>query len=172
MANWWPTWKGEQIRLVLDHQQDLPLQPDACQSSFKRSDFLHNADRQRLQDLRGLLGLRHLQADLIYSSQRDLDVVPTGVSKGTAARFLARRWRVPPSQVIVSGDSGNDLSIFVQGFRGVVVGNAQKELSCLTGPTVFHSCSPFADGVVERVEYWRRSSEDLAATDFISSILT
>ncbi len=52
------------------------------------------------------------------------------------------------------GDSGNDLSMFARGFRGVVVGNAQQELKSMTHPDIYHSDRSFAAGVMEGLEHW------------------
>ena len=78
-----------------------------------------------------------MRADLIDSSNRDLDVLPAGVSKGSAAKYLAGRWSIPKSRVIVAGDSGNDESLFVQRFPGIVVANAQIVLLRAHGSSSF-----------------------------------
>jgi len=92
---------------------------------------------------------------MIYSSRRDLDIVPAGANKGTAAAFLASTWwGIPQSRVLVSGDSGNDRDLFGQGFLGIVVSNAHRELKELNGPTVYHARQPYAGGVLEGWRYW------------------
>ena len=88
------------------------------------------------------------------SPGRDLDVLPAGVDKGTAAVFLAKHWGVPRERVIVCGDTANDLSMFEQGFCGIVVGNALPELRALRSPRVYHARGRFAAGVEEGLRYW------------------
>lgn len=133
----------------------MELQPFEFQSSFKRSYYIHHASQDWLHKLRQWLVEQRIQADLTDSSNRDLDVLPTGVSKGAAAEYLAHRWNIPKSRVIVAGDSANDQSLFVQGFFGIVVANAQAELTKVLGPANFCSLHSFADGVIDGVEVWR-----------------
>ena len=97
---------------------------------------------------------RRACAEVIYSSDRDLDVVPAGAGKGAAATFLAEYWQLPAERVLVSGDSGNDLAMFLRGFRGIVVANAHPDLKALAGPNVFRSQFAFADGVLDGLRYW------------------
>jgi hydroxymethylpyrimidine pyrophosphatase-like HAD family hydrolase len=63
---------------------------------------------------------------------------------------------------VVAGDTGNDASMFVDGFRGIVVGNAQPELKALRSPQVYHSHYPHAAGVLGGIEYWLASTEEKA----------
>lgn len=97
---------------------------------------------------------------IVYSSERDLDVLPAGIDKGTATAFLANSWDVPRDRVIVCGDTANDLSMFEQGFLGVVVGNALPELKSLDSPRVFHASEPFAAGVVEGLRHWLQCAKN------------
>ena len=70
-----------------------------------------------------------LSCEVVYSSGRDLDVLPEGASKGHAAAFLARRHGM--CRVIGCGDSENDASLLRRDFLGVVVHNALPELKRL-----------------------------------------
>lgn len=153
---WWSTWEMDRIRRVLDSQPEFELQPFHCQTPYKRSYFVRSSLPGWLTRVRSLLREQNLSADLIFSSNRDLDVLPAGVNKGTAVEFLAQKWRIGRPRVIVAGDSGNDLSMFVQGFRGIVVANAQSEMSDLEGPNIYHSPLDFADGVIDGLEHWLR----------------
>lgn len=147
-------WSADRVRQLLGEQPDVELQPDDCQSDLKASFYVRDAPQQRLADIRTLLREAGLRADVVYSSQRDLDVLPGGANKGTAAAFLASLWEIPPERVMVSGDSGNDRALFEQGFRGIVVANAHAELKELTGPNVYHAHRPFAGGILEGLEHW------------------
>lgn len=40
-----------------------------------------------------------------------IDIIPSGINKGIALDFLARRWEISPSEIMVFGDSGNDLEM-------------------------------------------------------------
>ena len=95
-----------------------------------------------------------IRAELVYSSHRDLDVLPLGCNKGTSAEYVAHYLGFERSDVIVCGDSANDIAMFDCGFAGVVVGNAHPELKALDGPLVYQSTGDYAAGVLEGVEYW------------------
>jgi sucrose-6F-phosphate phosphohydrolase len=147
-------WSAERVRQLLGGQPDVELQPDDCQSDLKASFYWRDVPPQRLDDVRMRLREAGLRAEIIYSSNRDLDVLPAGANKGTAAAFLASVWGIPPERVMVSGDSGNDRALFEQGFRGIVVANAHAELKELAGPHVYQARRPFAGGILEGLEHW------------------
>ena len=148
------SWDSLRVRAALARFSMLELQPEPFQSEFKVSYFAHSASDQLLRAICGALREANLLADPIYSSNRDLDVVPRGANKGTAAAFLARYWRLSDERVLVCGDSANDLAMFQQSFRGIVVANAHPELKALTGQHVFVSQFAYADGVLDGVQHW------------------
>ena len=156
-TRWWSTWEMERISRILDNRPGFTLQPSHCQTAYKRSYFVENAPSGWLSQTRCQLRMQNINAELVYSSNRDLDVLPAGVHKGSAVEFLARHWQIPRARVVVAGDSGNDLSMFVQGYSGIVVGNAQSELGNLNGPNVYRSAFDFADGVIDGVRYWSKN---------------
>ncbi|MYW01160.1 HAD family hydrolase, partial [Streptomyces sp. SID3343] len=63
-----------------------------------------------------------------YSADRFLDVLPARASKGAAVQALARAQGWAPSDLLVAGDSLNDLSMYGIGAHGVVVGDAEPAL--------------------------------------------
>lgn len=73
--------------------------------------------------------VRALGCGWSYSGNRYFDVLPPGASKGNALAALARAHKWPMSQVLVAGDSLNDLSLYGVGAHGVIVGNAEPALS-------------------------------------------
>ncbi|NQV23683.1 MAG: HAD-IIB family hydrolase [Rhodopirellula sp.] len=153
----WPQtagWAADTVRGTLSGHDGVKLQPEEFLSEHKVSYYLHEATDEQLASIRLLLNSADCPSQVIYSSQRDLDVIPQGVDKGSAARFLARFWNIPAEHVAVSGDTGNDLSMFQQGFRGVVVGNAHEELRSLKGPHIFHATRTHAAGVQEGLSHW------------------
>ena len=111
-------------------------------------------DEAYLARLRQALEAAGQSATVVYSSDRDLDVLPIRTHKGSAASFLADYWRIDRRCVVVAGDSGNDATMFYEGFRGVVVGNAKPELLAVAGPRVYHASATHAAGVIEGLDYW------------------
>lgn len=154
----WPQlsgpWDPTLVRQALAEVNRLELQPAEFLSPYKISYYYHDATAADLAEVRALLDAAKVDARVVYSSQRDLDVLPAGIDKGAAAAHLARRWRLPADRVIVCGDTANDLAMFEQGFLGVVVGNALPELKSLESPRVYHAQGHFAAGVREGLEHW------------------
>lgn len=61
---------------------------------------------------------------------------------------------IPGQQVVVSGDSGNDVDMFIPPFRGIIVGNADADLRVLAGPHVYQAQARYAAGVLEGLQHW------------------
>lgn len=149
-------WDADRVRDTLARFERLAPQPAEHQSDRKVSYFLHAATPHDLDMIRRDLRAESISADLIYSSCRDLDVVPAGLNKGSAGVFAAEYLGYRDDEVVVSGDSANDLAMFDNGFRGVVVGNAHPELLELDSPLVYHSPHSFAAGVLDGLKHWLR----------------
>lgn len=152
-------WNVDTVRAVLAEESDLERQPEPFQSEFKQSYFLYNAAPARLEQLKQKLLDAGIETNVIYSSQRDLDFLPAGVNKGTAAAFLAEYWDLEFDHVMVSGNSANDSDLFQQGFLGIVVGNAHDELKELDGPRIYQAEQGFAAGVLEGIRHWGKLRE-------------
>ena len=155
----WPVcqlkyWDVDRVRAILGDFPRLEPQDDEFQSDYKVSYFLRDADPAELEQVRTTLLEHSIRAELVYSSQRDLDVLPQGCNKGSAAEYVAHYLGFEPSDVIVFGDSANDIAMFDCSFAGVVVGNAHPELRALDSPLVYQSTHEYALGVLEGIAYW------------------
>ena len=153
----WPRvrdWSASQVLTALQGVRGLAPQSPEFQSPLKVSYFLHDAEAAQLHDVRCRLARAGVRAELVYSSARDLDVLPAGVNKGAAAAYLATRLGHVQQDVVVCGDSANDLAMFQQGFRGIVVGNGHDELKQAACGHVYRARGHFAAGVREGIEYW------------------
>lgn len=156
------SWRGQiaagfdaaRVRRILAESAGATLQPEEFQSDLKISAYWHDATPDALAALERKLAEHGVPANVIYSSRRDLDVVPEGANKGAAAAHLAMQRGIVAEAVAAAGDSGNDLSLFQQGFRGIVVANAHEELKRLDDPRVYHARQPYAAGVLEGLRYW------------------
>ncbi|MBM9537592.1 HAD-IIB family hydrolase [Desulfobulbus alkaliphilus] len=103
---------------------------------------------QRLREL-------NLHANLIYSHEAFLDVLPVRVSKGHAIRYLAYKWGLPLRNFLVAGDSGNDAEMLVGDTSAVVVGNHSPELEHLRGlEQVYFARGSHARGILEGLEHY------------------
>lgn len=147
-------WDAHKVRELLSSHAELELQPEEFQSKLKVSYYLSDASAADIRNLREEMKRNSIEAEVIYSSNRDLDFLPLRANKGKASAFLATEWGIANDRVLVCGDTGNDMALFEQGFRGVVVGNAQPELKSLSGPHIYHAKGLCAAGVIEGIEYW------------------
>lgn len=110
----------------------LSRQPQQYQHDYKSSWYLHDATADEILALERQLIENGHQARVIYSSARDLDVVPRSADKGQALVWLCGALGIGLSDVIVAGDTGNDRAMFeLEGVRGILPGNALPELASL-----------------------------------------
>lgn len=160
----WPArsggWQPLRICSILSQFSELELQPAEFLSDHKISYFATGASRELIEEIHRRLSAASCRVELVYSSGRDLDVLPRGVNKGTAAAFLASEWSFTEERVLVSGDTANDLAMFGQGFRGIVVGNAHHDLKRLNSSLVFQAARHHAAGVLEGVSHWMGAAVD------------
>lgn len=160
----WPAWSigadrwdGDKVHRTL-RSAGLTPQPPEAQSPLKASYSAPDLSDEMLDDIRRRLRAAGVAATVVYSSARDLDVLPADAGKGLAVRHVARTWGLSHDRVIACGDSGNDLDLLTSGYRGVVVANAQPELRRLSSPAVYHSTRAFADGVLDGVRHWTQAA--------------
>jgi sucrose-6-phosphatase len=81
-----------------------------------------------LEGLEKELMTRDIQAQIIYSSDRDVDVLPRRSGKGRALRHVRNILNMQLNRTVACGDSGNDIAIFTENIFGIIVGNARAEL--------------------------------------------
>ncbi|MCV9996883.1 HAD family hydrolase [Pararhizobium sp. YC-54] len=147
----------ERIAKALFDISDITMQPDAYQHAQKSSWYLHDADTALLSTIEERLASAGIAARLVYSSNRDLDILPEGIDKGAALSWLCRQLGLSHDDVVVAGDTNNDRSMFeLPGVRGIVVGNALAELKAIAGDgtDVYHAEAHSADGVLEGLTHW------------------
>lgn len=92
---------------------------------------------------------------LIYSSQRDLDVVPATAGKAAAVRHVMKDLGLTSADVLTAGDSANDHDMLCHGGPAVAVGNALPELiEAGLPPTVLRARARCADGILEALGHY------------------
>lgn len=123
-------WQRDDVLSITAHFNDLVLQPDSEQRPYKVSFYLSSSlAADLLPRLDVALQIRGLDVQLVYSGDKDLDILPLHGDKGQAMQFLRHQFTVPAEQTIACGDSGNDKALFSVGQeRGIIVGNARPEL--------------------------------------------
>jgi glucosylglycerol-phosphate synthase/sucrose-6F-phosphate phosphohydrolase len=97
-----------------------------------------------------------LDCDVIYSAGKFLDVLPAGVNKGTSLTKLVAFLGINTADVLVAGDTLNDLSMYQCGFKGVMVGNSEENLVKAVGSIedVYHAQADGAGGILESISHF------------------
>lgn len=149
-------WDLGLIESIVGSIDGIEKQPPQFLHPYKSSWYLHDAGRENISELESRLSEAGLNACVVYSSRRDLDVLPANANKGNALAWLAEQLAIEHGSIVVAGDSGNDSSMFfVPGVRGIIVGNARPELVEVTaGQPVYHAASRTADGVIEGLRHF------------------
>lgn len=154
----WPTdlsrWNAALIQDHLADRSDLELQPEEFLSERKVSYFAHEWTSGQLHSLHEDLLAINIHCRLVYSSRRDLDLLPDSAGKGNAAVFVAERMGLSRRHIIAAGDSGNDLCMLTSAGRSIIVGNAQDDLMALNDPHIFRATHHYAAGVLEGLNHW------------------
>lgn len=135
------------------------LHPQPRQFDFKRSYyFTPESDEEEQRTLAALAaqlaesGVGHR---LVYSSRRDLDILPVAAGKGEALKYLGAQLRLQAPQMIVCGDSGNDIDMLDRPWPSVVVSNAQAELlAAQLAEPVFRATAPASAGVLQGLKHF------------------
>jgi len=148
-------WNRRRLLEALTEIPGLKLQPERAQAEHKIS-FLVDSDRSpTIRELVRHLRALDLHANVIYSYQAYLDVVPIRASKGQAIRYLGARWGIEPEAMLVAGNSGNDIEMLRGNTLGVVTGNYSGELESLRGePAIYFAEGSHAWGVLEGIDYY------------------
>lgn len=145
------------VERVISRIAGVQKQPDQYQHALKSSWYLHNSTPDALHAIQQDLESQGLQAQIVYSSSRDLDVLPRNANKGFAALWLAQSLGITAEDIIVAGDTGNDRAMFeIPGARGIIVANALDELRELgnNNDRVMITDLPMADGVIQGLTHW------------------
>lgn len=157
----WPGWAerfddydADVTRRALRPFGWLSLQADDAQTRLKASYEVRDLPAAQIAEIRAALGSTGQDTRLVYSAGLCLDVLPAAAGKGNAARFLVDEWEGTPDGVMVFGDTGNDLDLFANGFRGTLVGNALPELTDAVGDHAYRSPFPYAAGVLDGIRHW------------------
>ncbi|MEE7565830.1 glucosylglycerol-phosphate synthase, partial [Xanthomonas sp. Kuri4-3] len=153
-------WPGEQV--VAQAMRAFPqLQRQDVPQERRCSYF---CDAQTLAPLRSRIEetARRLGCDVLYSAERYLDILPPDTDKGRTLAALARQLELPHDRILVAGDTLNDLSMYVAGFRGVCVGDSEPALTEATGTLAhtYHAREAGCGGILEAIAHFGLLQDD------------
>ncbi|MBR0556861.1 HAD-IIB family hydrolase [Ciceribacter sp. L1K23] len=148
---------SERVAAVLQRLPGFERQPDRYQHALKSSWYFHDATEESLGELEARLRAEGLSVKVVYSSDRDLDILPATADKGMALRWICGRLDIALDEVVVAGDTGNDAAMFeLPNVRGIIPRNGRDELRRIVGnePRFYHATKDEADGIVEGLSRW------------------
>ncbi|WP_416408183.1 HAD-IIB family hydrolase [Agrobacterium rosae] len=147
----------DKIVSLLSTVSGARVQPERYQHPLKSSWYLHDASDADISAIEQRLADNDIDARIVYSSNRDLDILPRAADKGAAISWLCNHLDIGLDEVVVAGDTGNDRAMFeLPDVRGIVVSNALPELKALAEDKtrVFSASEAEADGVMSGLRYW------------------
>lgn len=148
-------WKRNKILDILSGVEGLELQADVNQRDHKISYIVDSSVRNPTRQVRMALRKASVPVNVIYSHNEFLDVLPFRASKGQAVRYIALKWGIEFSNILVAGDSGNDEDMLKGASLAIVVGNYSKELEKLKGKAdIYFANTNFAAGILEGINYY------------------
>jgi len=149
-------WDLGAVETIMNAMPGIERQPPEFLHPYKSSWYLHRADREKIDELRHRFKEAGLEVNVVYSSLRDLDILPSRANKGNALAWLCSRLEIPFEQALVAGDTANDSAMFLlPGIKGIVVENAQPDLfEAVVKLPVFVSSKVMADGVLEGLKHF------------------
>jgi len=146
----WPRQRIAGLVTSLGHR----AHEQALQTEHKASFAVPRGEAQA--EVTRLLEAHDLPCRIIASGEDDLDILPPGAGKDHATLFITQHMGYDVSQLIVAGDSANDLAMFLVAPRAIAVANARAELiDAAPKGRVYHAKAHYAAGVHEGLIHYR-----------------
>lgn len=150
-------WDREAIAAVIAAEGGLTPQSPLEQRRAKLS-YMIQGDPDAGRRLRALLDSHGLTCTIIQSHGRYLDVLPFAASKGTAVEHVRQALGLAAKQVIVAGDSGNDIEMLRSAPNAIIVGNHSDGLADRADLSrCYVARSHYAHGILEGVAHFRKT---------------
>ncbi len=153
-------WNRNKIVKLLSRFKYLEYQEEVNQREFKISYYTSEIPGY-VDKVKNVLISNKIKADVIFSHGQYLDILPYRASKGKAIRYLAYRWNIPFENILVAGDSGNDIAMLKGEMLGVVVANYSKELEVLRGQKrIYFAKEKYAAGIIDGIKHFNFLKEE------------
>lgn len=144
-------WPG--AHAVLEALEGLGLQRQEVPQERRCSFYLDDHTvLSEVEDRVAVLGCHAL-----YSAGKYLDILPKGVDKGATLRALVEHLGISDNDVLVAGDTLNDLGMFEAGYRAVAVGKSEAGLLAATRSmdNAYHANAAGAGGIIEALMHFQ-----------------
>lgn len=159
-------WRRDALVDALSKFSKMRLQAPENQREFKISYLSTPGQMPPVKEMNEYLQDLKLQAQLIYSHEEFLDVLPIRASKGHAIRYLSYKWGLPLGNCIVAGDSGNDVEMLMGDTLAIVVGNHSPEVTHLRDQEqIYFAESHYAAGIIEGIAYYQQELDSVLGRD-------
>lgn len=159
---------GADIRAAIGAVDGLELQEEEKQGEFKVSYYSEGRPEPYLERVQSRLDEAGAKANLIAShdpvtGRGLLDLLPAGIAKDYAVRYLHDHSGVDEEHLVYAGDSGNDRAAMLTGFKVIVVGNADESLKKDLGieavgqglaEKIYFAKRKYASGVLEGLRHF------------------
>ncbi|MBB23174.1 MAG: haloacid dehalogenase [Roseibacillus sp.] len=156
VQEWEERFSGWQRGVVDEIVEELGGIPHAqeFQTAYKASFMVEGKGRR--EKVRKAIARCGQPSQIVISGHHDVDILPAEAGKGQAILFVADLLGMDVArQVLVAGDSANDLAMFEISSRGIVVGNARAELrEAVKSETAYQASGRHASGVIEGLRHW------------------
>ena len=149
-------WSLRKIKALFTDVKGLKLQPKSEQTRYKLSYYYDAKTAPSLDAINSLLHQEEHAVHVQLAFGQYLDILPQRVSKGLALRYVADRWQIPLSRILVAGGSGADEDMMRGNTLAVVVANRHhEELSQLEDiEHVYFAKNAYANGILEAMEHY------------------
>ena len=101
-------WDMEKVRGLVAGWEGITEQPEEQQHGWKSSWFWNGRTKEDIATLESEINSAGVAAQAVYSSARDLDILPKRANKGNAVTWLCRHLGIGLDEIVVAGDTGND----------------------------------------------------------------
>jgi HAD superfamily hydrolase (TIGR01484 family) len=159
---------GADVREAVGEVEGIELQEEEKQAEFKVSYYTRGRHEPYVGVVQSRLDTAGARINLVssfdpVSGRGLLDVLPAGVAKDYAIRYLHEHTGIDAEHLVYAGDSGNDRAAMLSGFRAIVVGNADevlkeelKRASAAKGLSerLYFAQEPYAAGVLEGLRHF------------------
>ncbi|MFB1049745.1 HAD family hydrolase [Paraliobacillus sp. JSM ZJ581] len=127
--------RKEAMKEAIDWKETFPEQMYSKFYCFSKQEEHINDWKQVLDELK-----QWMNFTTASSSDHNVEIMVANVNKATGIQAILNNVRIDPSDILVMGDSHNDLSMFHLAGQSVAMQNAVPEIKSLADEVTTHTC--------------------------------